>query len=114
MVPGHPRALIACRYHGLNQPEPRGTLAATASLPASTVASAFNAAVPLTPGEPLPACPNDSSEEALLIFRYANNSRLLVTVDMSGCGWTTNGDRTAWTPPALRMRLQAGLGHDTY
>ncbi len=30
LVPGQPIALLACRYHGFNQPEPIGTLASGA------------------------------------------------------------------------------------
>jgi hypothetical protein len=56
MVPGHPTSLVACRYLGFNQPQPSGTLAGTAALPATTTAALANSAPVLDPkgsGAPL-------------------------------------------------------------
>ena len=112
MVPGHPRRLLGCRYHGLNQPQPQGTVAAAKMLPTSEVASEFDDARVISPGGPVPSCPADFGEQIMLVFGYADGS-FRVTVDAGGCGYATNGARTVLTPPLLAGQLRLALGHDT-
>lgn len=107
-VPGSPVTLLACRYHGFNQPEPMGTLARSATFP-PTLASALNQA---RAAGPLYGCPEDSGETILLIFGYADGSRLLVDVHTRGCRTATNGDRTVVTPDAVLSELEEILGQD--
>jgi hypothetical protein len=113
MVPGHPRRLLGCRYHGLNQREPAGTLAASKALPASEIASGFDDARVISPAGPARHCPADFGELILLVFRYPDGTSFRVTVESDGCGDATNGARTVLTPPVLAGQLGVALGHDT-
>src|SRR5438093_1128479 len=85
MVPGHPRRLLGCRYHGLNQPQPQGTLATSKALPASEIASAFDDARVISPAGPARSCPADFGEQIVLVFAYASGTPFRVTVEAEGC-----------------------------
>ena len=110
-VPGTPTELLACRYHGFNQPQRAYSLARAARLAPAPITAALNAARPIPPGAVF-NCPNDSGETIVLLFGYANGRTLQVTVSMSGCEFAHNGRRTVAMPPALLARLQTVLGHD--
>jgi hypothetical protein len=113
MVPGHPQRLLGCRYHGLNQPEPPGTLAASKTLPVSDAVSGFSDARVLSPSAASESCPADSGEQIVLVFGYSDRSLLRLKVEAQGCGYATNGARTVLTPPLLSDELRVVLGHDT-
>jgi len=112
-VPGHPITLLACRYHGFNQPQPIGTFARSAAgLPASSVAHELNA-TPRPTTSVVPYCPNDSGETYMLYFSYRGGRPLLARVDSGGCRYVTNGDLSRPFPPVeLSLRLEAALGRD--
>jgi hypothetical protein len=93
MVPGHPRRLLGCRFHGSNEPEAAGTLASSKALPASEVASAFDDARVISPAGPVLHCPADFGEQIVLVFGYADGTPLRVSVEAQGCGDATNGAR---------------------
>jgi hypothetical protein len=109
-VPGHAVALLACRYHGYNQPEPSGSLAKFAHFAPAPFVTALNAARPVPKGAY--NCPMDANETILLLFAYANGSRLTASIDTMGCEFATNGDRTVSTPTPTMGHLQAVLGRD--
>jgi hypothetical protein len=108
-IPGHPSALLGCRYHGLT--EPRGSLAKSASVSPAPIAEALNRAQPIT-NSGVFKCPVDFGETILLLFEYPNGARLTVSIEMGGCEFATNGDRTVRTPTATLTTLEAVLGHD--
>lgn len=110
-VPGRPNALLACRYHGFNQPQPVGALAKSASVPPEPIAAALNLA-PRIQNAAVYHCPIDFGETILLLFAYSNGSRLTVSLALGGCRFASNGDRTVATPPAVIASLEATLGHD--
>jgi hypothetical protein len=107
-VPGHPVSLLACRYHGLNQPQTAGTLATSAVFPPSTIAAELNDEPTVDPN--VFACPIDFGETVLLIFGYANGPPILVDINTAGCQFASNGDRTIRTP--IIGQLEDVLGHD--
>jgi hypothetical protein len=111
MVPGTPTALLACRYHGLNQPEPLGSLAKSASFPPGPIATALNSQPAVPPGT-RSSCPDDFGDNIFLIFAYADGSRLVILVGTSGCRYTLNGDRVIHMDPVALDQLQAVLGRD--
>jgi hypothetical protein len=111
MVPGGPESLTACRYHGLNQPEPPGTLAGTSPLPSSEFAKLLNGAKEVPPNA-VYHCPDDFGEVIDLYFRYSGGSILEVRVPTRGCRFATNGDRSVFAPPALLAGLTRALGSD--
>jgi hypothetical protein len=109
-VPGHPVALLACRYHGFNQPEPSGSLATSAHFAPGEIGAALNAA---PPGVSDAFCPIDFGEKIVLIFGYRDGSRRMASIDTGGCRDATNGDRIiSFAPVAVFTRLEAVLGHD--
>ncbi len=110
MVPDDPRELLACRYHGFNQPQPSGSLASSASFDPTETARELNGARP-EPARPV-NCPADFGETISLIFRYTGESHLVVAIHTSGCRTATNGDRAVFAPSATLTRLQAVLGAD--
>ena len=113
LVPGHPIAVLACRYHGFNQPQPIGTYArSAANLPAARVAHELNA-TPRPTSNVVPDCPNDSGETYMLYFSYGRGRPLLARVDRGGCRYVSNGDVTRpFAPLGLSLRLEAALGRD--
>jgi hypothetical protein len=111
LVPGAPIALLACRYHGLNQPEPADSLAKSASFPPGPIAVALNAQPAIPPGF-VSSCPADFGETIVLLFGYADNSRLIVSIGTAGCRFASNGDRFVHADPAALDRLEAVLGRD--
>jgi hypothetical protein len=113
LVPGRPTALLACRYHGSNQPEPAGTLAKSASFPPGPIATGLNTQPAIPPGF-ISNCPNDEGEKIVLLFGYADKSRLTVSMSTAGCRYASNGDRVVHGDPATLDRLQAVLGKDAW
>ncbi len=110
-VPGHPSELLACRYYGLNQPQPVGTFARSARVASAPIAVALDRARRVPKGETF-SCPADFAETIVLLFGYPDGSRLTVTASTGGCGFAHNGDLTVWIPGATLARLEAVLGHD--
>jgi len=110
-VPGRPQRLLACRYHGFNQRQPAGSLAATAQLRAEPIASALNRA-PHIPKGVVFSCPFDAAEVIVLHFGYANGAVLTITVSTQGCRIASNGDLRVRTPESVLNMLQARLGRD--
>jgi hypothetical protein len=47
-----------------------------------------------------------------LLFGYADNSRLTVSISTSGCTYATNGDRRIRMDPVELARLEHVLGRD--
>jgi len=108
MVPGRPVALRACRYRGINGPGPSGRLVRSAVLPPVEVAAALNRARAVSTGAMF-HCPADFGEQIVLLFEYADGSRLTVAIATAGCRFATNGERVAFTPPALLTTLRSAL-----
>jgi len=111
LVPGSPVELLACRYHGFNQPQPSGTLAASHRFAPGPVAAALNGARRVPNGAVF-NCPIDFGEQILLLFGYDDGQRVNVTVSTAGCRFATSRGMSVWTPPSLLRRLEAVLGHD--
>jgi len=110
LVPGHPVGLLACRFHGLNQPQPEGSFAAAATFAPANFVTALNKATGLRPGAG--ACPVDFGEVIVLRFVYANEHILNVDVRTTGCALADNGDKSSVTPISVLTTLEATLGHD--
>ena len=111
-VPGQPRTLLACRYHGFNQRQRAGSLAATAQLGPEPIVSALDRA-PHIPRGVVFHCPFDAGEVIVLHFGYANGAVLTITVSTQGCRIASNGDLRIRTPDTVLSALQAKLGRDT-
>jgi hypothetical protein len=106
--------LLACRYHGQNQPEPVGSFAAAATFAPAPIAATLNRAklvLPTPPGS-ITHCPADFEEQIVLLFVYADTRVLNVNVAPAGCEFAINGDRGEFTPQSVLSTLEATLGHD--
>ena len=111
MVPGGGgAAVLACRYYGLNQHQPAGTLASSAQFAPGPIQTALNAQ-PAIPKDAVFHCPIDFGAKILLIFGY-DDARLTISIDPSGCRFAGNGDRVIHMEPATLARLEAVLGRD--
>lgn len=91
MVPAGPGAARVCRYAGLNETTPAGTLVKAgdvnhADLP--QLAGALNAAVPMPQRI---NCPMDDNSSDLVIFGYPDGHTVNVTVGLTGCNVIRNG-----------------------
>ena len=91
MVPASPSAARVCRYSGLNQPTPAGSLVKAGDVNSAELPSlvkALNAAVPM----PMRInCPNDDNSSDLVMFGYSNGHTVNVTVGLRGCNVVRNG-----------------------
>ena len=110
-VPGSPIGLLACRFHGLNQPQPSGSFAAAATFRPAAFVTALNSARRVASGPAL-SCPVDLGERIVLQFVYADRHVLTVVVASSGCRFADNGDHRVFTPQSVLSTLKATLGHD--
>jgi hypothetical protein len=104
--------LVACRYHGLNQHQPVGTLARSEKLSPRQVAQALDNAEPVPSGGVF-NCPADFGEVVILRFDYASGPAVLVKINATGCKFATDGEAMVWTPGALQAQLAESLGLDT-
>lgn len=92
LVPGHPSALLICRYGSLEQLGLPGALVGALSVvsPAAidSIATRFDALGPLVPGR---SCPSFGGRSELFVFRYPNARTVSVRLSMDGCIPVTNG-----------------------
>ena len=94
MVPASPSAARVCRYAGLNQPTPAGTLVKGAQLNSAELprlVSSLNAAVAMPQRI---NCPMDDASSDLVIFGYQDGHTVNVTVGLTGCNVVRNGADT--------------------
>jgi hypothetical protein len=110
LVPGSPVGLLACRYHGIDQPQPAGSFAAAATLAPTAIAAALNQATP--PPSGIVHCPLDWQEVIVLRFVYTDPRILTVNVNATGCRVAYNGDHSGVTPLSVLSTLDSSLGHD--
>ena len=91
MVPAAPGAAKVCRYAGLNETTPAGTLVKAGdvnSADLSQLTGALNAAVPMPSRM---NCPMDDNSSDLVIFGYPDGHTVYVTVGLTGCNVVRNG-----------------------
>lgn len=113
LVPGHPNAVLLCRYSGLNDPR-RFTLVSHRLISSPTtvdrLAHALDSLPKIRPGTTL-NCPADFADTMIAFFRYPNGPDDPVTMGLSGCGATTNGQLTrlalGQSPPAAELEKLA-------
>jgi len=113
LIPGDPSALIVCRYHGKDQVQPYGSLAAAKVLSARTMADDLNGGTPTSLIRAM-TCVPPVSEQHILIFGYSDGTRLLVSLSNDGCSLVTNGDLSTSQPHPfdIQQTLLHELGSD--
>ena len=110
LVPAGARAVLLCRYSGLDGPggafrlERHGLVGDE-----TTVAHLTRELDALTPSTGVYHCPSDSAADLVAHFLYANGPQDPVTVDLTGCNGVTNGHvhREAGTSAAGRSLVGA-------
>lgn len=92
LVPGHPEAVLLCRYSGLNG-RPRLALvrARTVTDPDTIRRLAHELDALPTAGSGVINCPADFADSVIAYFVYATPEPDPVTVDLSGCQAVGNG-----------------------
>jgi hypothetical protein len=108
-VPGHPHALLACKYNGVGQQQRWGTLISSVRFPAARVAARINE-LPLADATRV-SCPDDEAGLLLLEFSYADGPDFFVRVEMGGCRYVMNGDRVVQAAGVTEL-LGSVLGHE--
>jgi hypothetical protein len=91
-VPGHPAAVLLCRYSGLNGHPQLALIRSRAITDITTVADLaheLNALPPPSPGAV--NCPADFADAVLMFFLYAHGPGDPVSVGLSGCQDVANG-----------------------
>lgn len=113
LVPGRPVVATVCRYHGLNQVERVGSLAATATVSGAEVA-ALTAA--LNAGEPIPAgpvsCPADYGEAVRVTFGYRDRPPVVLEASLTGCTTASTGGEELRVSEAAYRQLTELVGKD--
>ncbi len=109
LVPGHPTAVLICRYTALEDLGLRGTSAGALSVVRPDVtdrlAGAFDALPPLVRGR---SCPVFGGRSELFVFRYTGGRTARVLLRMEGCVPVTNGRVVR---DGLGLHLAAGEAH---
>jgi hypothetical protein len=113
LVPGNPQTALVCRYHGLNLPEPAGTLAQTATVRrgVADLATALNQGQPVDKSA-MYNCPVDSGESMLITFTYPAGRTVVIQLHTRGCHIATNGTSAVFTSPDAGQRLMDLVGAD--
>jgi hypothetical protein len=114
-VPAGPTVLTVCRYAGLNQSVPAGTLerstVVTGAPLAALVAYIDQPSWSVIPQGTAYGCPMSEGQVDLLRFAYSAGPGVSVTVDIGGCSFASNGARTV-QGSSIGGRLTSLVGTD--
>ena len=115
LVPPGPTVLSVCRYAGLNQSVAAGTLERSAVVTGppldSLVAYVDGPTWPVVPAGTAYGCPLSEGRTDLLVFAYPTGPDVSVSVDIGGCSFASNGERTVRGSP-IGDRLAPLVGTD--
>jgi hypothetical protein len=109
LVPAGAAAATGCRYLGLNQVRPAGTLVRSVTVPRDAVGqlvAAMNAAPRLPPGA-VRFCAVDFGERVLVLFSYRTGPVITVEIDIGGCAQMTSPTGVAERTPQVTALLPA-------
>ncbi len=109
LVPAGARAILVCRYSGLNAPGGAFRLEVHSLVSEqATVARMARELDALAPTTGVYHCPSDSAAALVARFLYATGPQDPVTIDLTGCNVVTNGHvhREAGTSAAGRSLIR--------
>jgi hypothetical protein len=113
LVPPGPRWVTVCRYAGLNQRVPSGTLERSRVVTGTDLAQLVAVA---DKAETVPQgsynCPFSQGLVDVLYFVYPTGRTVTVTVDVDGCVWAGNGQHTVWAG-GITPLLKQWVGQDS-
>jgi hypothetical protein len=110
-VPGSPTKLLMCRYFGPEEPTREGQLAQSSTIHEARVITGMAGYLTNRAGEvggTSATCEAEDEGPALAFFGYPDGSAVELSIDLSGCRFTTNGVRLVESSEA-RTRKMAGL-----
>jgi hypothetical protein len=115
LVPAGPTVLTVCRYAGLNQSVPAGTLVRSTVVTGAPLA-ALAAYIDQPSWSVIPpgtayGCPMSEGQVDLLRFAYSAGPGVSVNVDIGGCSFASNGARTV-QGSSIGGRLTSLVGTD--
>lgn len=116
LVPGGPTSLTVCRYSGLNQKVKPGTLERSRVVTGAAL-EAFVKYVDEPTWQTVNPhttymCPMSTGLVDLLQFVYPSGSPVLVSLEVDGCSFASNGYRTVWGG-SIGARITAWVGRDS-
>ena len=116
LVPEGPTFLTICRYAGLDQKVKAGTLERSRVVTGAELAAFVKYVDEPTWQTVNPhttyMCPMSIGLVDLLEFVYPSGSPVVVSVDLDGCPFVSNGYRTVWGG-SLGARISSFVGSDT-
>ena len=116
LVPADPTILTICRFAGLDQKVKAGTLersrVVTGAALAAFVEYSDRSTWPTVNPDGLYYCPMSIGLVDLLQFVYPSGSPVVVSVDVDGCRFVSNGYRTVWGE-SIGSHVTALVGTDT-
>jgi hypothetical protein len=110
-VPGTPTKLLMCRYFGPEEPTREGQLAQSSTIHEARVITGMAGYLTNRAGEvggTSATCEAEDEGPVLAFFGYPDGSAVELSIDLSGCRFTTNGVRLVESSEA-RTRKMAGL-----
>jgi hypothetical protein len=110
-VPGNPTKLLMCRYFGPEEPTREGQLAQSSTIYERRVITGMAGYLTNRAGEvggTSATCEAEDEGPALAFFGYPDGSAVELSIDLSGCRFSTNGSRLVESSEA-RTRKMAGL-----
>jgi hypothetical protein len=116
MVPGSPIVATVCRYAGVDQHQPYDPQLSETLVRSAQGLSPVQLAADLNGLKPVPhgqvfGCPAFGNGAAdTVVFGYRDTGPLLVTIDLGGCGFATNGIRFGFGSQKLSADLTAEVG----
>jgi hypothetical protein len=115
LVPAGPSFMTICRYSGLNQKVPEGSLERSVVVSGTTLSGFVTYADLKTwqvvrPGTSF-GCPMSEGLVDELLFVYPSGPEVTVNVDIDGCPLATNGPHTVWAE-SIGSRLTTWVGRD--
>jgi hypothetical protein len=116
LVPSGPSYLTICRYAGFNQKVKAGTLERSRVVTGSALAAFVKYLDKPTwqriePGKTF-FCPMSIGLIDLLQFVYPSGSQVVLSVDVDGCEFVSNGSLTVWGG-SIVPRVTAWVGRDS-
>ncbi len=116
LVPSGPSYLTICRYAGLDQKVKAGTLERSRVVTGAALVAFVNYLDRPTWQRVEPAkayfCPMSIGLVDLLQFVYQSGSPVVLSVDVDGCEFVSNGSLTVWGG-SIVPRLNAWVGRDS-
>jgi hypothetical protein len=112
-VPGKPTKLLMCRYYGADEPARGGQLAQSSRVYDGRVIAGMAGYLTNRAGSvggTSATCEAELEGPALAFFGYPDGAAVELSIDLSGCRFTTNGVRLVESSEARTRKMAALVG----